>query len=248
MMLKYYKLINNSEFIGIGTTFDLRRFQTKHRILLTCDESEAQYIECNNLLYRDLWMVPESTDIVKSVSVSIIEIDKNEYDILHESMKTGERIVIQPEAEEPVNSPVVDANEVITVEFVKSSKISEMNSACNKAIVKGFDATLNDGETYHFSLTTQDQLNMITLSELVEMGENSIPYHADGELCKFYSAEDVKVILKGVREHKTYHVSYFNALKAYVESLSTIEEIRYIEYGVEIPEEHQTDVLKSLLT
>lgn len=45
---------------------------------------------------------------------------------------------------------------------------------------------------------------------------------------------------------KTYHVSYFNALRAYIESIDTIENIRAITYGTPIPEEYQSEVLKVL--
>ena len=30
--MKYYKLISDNEFIGIGTSFDMRKFQKKHGI------------------------------------------------------------------------------------------------------------------------------------------------------------------------------------------------------------------------
>ena len=43
--MRYYKIIINNEIVGIGTTIDLRKFQKKHEIFLSCDESEAQYIQ-----------------------------------------------------------------------------------------------------------------------------------------------------------------------------------------------------------
>ena len=43
--MKYYKLLNDGEFIGVGTSYDLRKFQLKHSILLTSDDESAQYIE-----------------------------------------------------------------------------------------------------------------------------------------------------------------------------------------------------------
>lgn len=48
-------------------------------------------------------------------------------------------------------------------------------------------------------------------------------------------------------EFKTYHVSYFNSLKSYIESLDIIDAISAITYSMEIPEEFQSDVLKVLL-
>lgn len=96
-------------------------------------------------------------------------------------------------------------------------------------------------------MTTQDQLNLITLTDLVSSGETSIAYHADNELCKFYSAEDIACITNYATQFKTYHVSYFNSLKAYIEALEDVKEISSIEYGTDIPEEYQSEVLKTLL-
>ena len=73
-----------------------------------------------------------------------------------------------------------------------------------------------------------------------------LPYHADGEEVNFYAAEEIEEIAEAANAHKIYHTTYYNALKAYINALSTIEEIGAIEYGVEIPEEYKTDVLKAL--
>jgi len=51
------------------------------------------------------------------------------------------------------------------VEFMRASKRREMNNACHATIEAGFDLTLRN-ETRHFSLTTQDQLNLMSLSTM----------------------------------------------------------------------------------
>jgi len=248
ILVKYYKLLNGNEFVGVGTSNDLRRFQTKHRILLACDESQAQYLQCGDELYRASWMIAETTNSLHSTNSQIIEIDAEEYQILSEALNNGEDVVITPEETyEDIDEPVIDVTDEITLEFVKDAKIREMNKMCNNVITNGFDATLSDNQTYHFSLTTQDQLNLITLSSMVANGEQSIPYHADGELCKFYSAEDINIIVTTATSHKTYHISYFNALREYIESLDSIDVISSITYGITIPDAYQSDVLKVLL-
>jgi len=110
-----------------------------------------------------------------------------------------------------------------------------MSRACNKTIENGFDIEI-EGEVHHFSLDTQDQLNLITLSALTDT-EEIIPYHADGEICKFYTAAEMKQIIAAATRFKIYQTTYYNALKAYINSLETIEEIGAITYGIEIPEE-----------
>lgn len=73
-----------------------------------------------------------------------------------------------------------------------------------------------------------------------------IPYHADGEETTFYTNEEINDIIDTANSFKIYHTTYFNALKIYINALNSIEEIGTIKYGIEIPEEYKTDVLKAL--
>ena len=135
----------------------------------------------------------------------------------------------------------------MTVAFIKDAKIKEMKSTCRSTIENGIDVVLSDGETYHFSLTTQDQLNLTTLSAMVSAGETSIPYHADNEPCKYYSVEDILIIVTEAKNHIAYHTTYYNSLKLYISSLRSINTISAIVYGCEIPEKYQSEVLVTLL-
>ena len=122
-----------------------------------------------------------------------------------------------------------------------------MSKACNQTIEKGVDVTLSDDQSHHFSLTTQDQLNLISLQTMIISGQTSIPYHADNEPCRFFSSDKLKIVLTVAMNYITYHESYFNSLKTYINSFEDIESISKIEYGIEIPEEYQTDVLRQLI-
>lgn len=246
--MTYYKLISGTTFVGVATQHDFRVFQQKHQIILACDEEVAQYVQSADKLYRANWMVPVTTDKISYETVEVIKIDEEEYNILLDAVETGKEIEIEQTPDLPtVDEPVLDPNEGVTLEYIKASKIAEMNYACNKVIVNGVDVTLSDGNTYHFALTTQDQLNLITLSSMVAAGQTMIPYHADGELCRYYSVEDITLVMDTATAHKTYHVTYFNSLKVYIESLEDIAEISAISYGVAIPEEYQSDILKAIL-
>lgn len=247
--MKYYKLLNDGEFIGVGTSYDLRKFQLKHSILLTSDDESAQYIQINDKLYRDDWFSPTITELLDYTTVKIIVIEKDEYDTLFEAIETGKEIEItdeEPDIQEEL--PQIDPDEEVTIEYVKAVKSAEMSATCNKIITNGFDAILSDGENHHFSLTIQDQLNLITLSSMVAAGETVIPYHADGELCKGYSVEDITTIINTATSFKTYHVTYFNSLKVYIDSMNDINEVNNVVYGIDIPEEYHSDVLKQLLS
>lgn len=244
--MKYYKLINVTEFIGIGKTIDLRRFQQKHKILLSCDESMAQYIQYENVLYRDVWMAPLSTNDVEYEFVDVIEIDKSEYDNLALSIKLNEEIKVLRELEPAVEEPPVEEQERVTIDYIRSTKISEMSVDCEKKIVNGFDVELSDGKFYHFSLTEKDQLNLVSIYGMILLGADKVPYHADNESCKYYTVDDMKTIIDKANAFKTYHLTYFNSLKSYINSLGNIKNILSIYYGVEIPKKYQSKVLQSL--
>lgn len=130
---------------------------------------------------------------------------------------------------------------------IKANKTAEMSAACRAAIVAGFDVTLSDGKDHHFSLTVEDQLNLNALFGLLAAGAEQVPYHADGETCVYFTAADMQTVVQEATAHKTYHESYFNSLKGYIASKRTAAAVNAIEYGTEIPEQYQSDVLKALL-
>lgn len=134
----------------------------------------------------------------------------------------------------------------IPLEEVKAAKISEMSAACREAIIAGFDVVLADGKSRHFSMTVEDQLNINSLYGLLASGMTQVPYHADGEACEYFSAEDFGIIVQTATAHKTYHESYFNSLKSYITIKRTAASVDAITYGVEIPTQYQSDVLKAL--
>lgn len=241
----YYKLINNDKLVGVATPSDFRRFQHKHNILLISDAEHVQYIQYNGMLYHASWMASITTDKLPYESIKIIQIDKEEYDILYNAITYDKQIDVEPEEDDITDEIIIlDSIEEVTLDYLKSTKISEMNLICYKTITAGFDVVLTDGDMYHFSLTTQDQLNLISLSSMIQNGDSKIPYHADNELCKFYSAEDISTIITAATQFKTYHTSYFNALKMYINKMETKEMVAAVTYGMEIPQEYQSEVLQ----
>lgn len=242
--MKYYKIIRDNEFIGVGTTLSLRRFQKKHGIILICDESEVQYIQCNEKLYRAFWMKPEITQDVEYEIADVVRIERDEYDRLFAAIEANAEIVIEEPTVEEISAVIEESD--VAVEFIRNSKIAEMKNICNKTITNGFDIELSDGESHHFSLATHDQLNLITSAQMIVDGCELIPYHADGELCKYYSVLDMQDIINMSNSWKSYHISYFNSIKAYINSLDSMSDIVDVCYGMEIPEVYQSKVLQTL--
>lgn len=249
--MTYYKIIKNNEFIGIGTSYELRKYQQKHNILLVADDNTAQYIQVKDKLYRDDWFKLLNTSSIEYEIANISVISEDEYKQLLEAIDKGEEISIPIEADniiEANDNVIVNEEEIITLEYLKTQKIKEMSHICNQTITNGFDITLSDGKEHHFSLTTQDQLNLITLSAMVTAGETTIPYHADGELCKNFSINDMENVIHTATVFKTYHTTYYNSLKEFIESIQDRNEVSNIYYGITIPNEYQSEILKELLS
>lgn len=249
--MTYYKVIKDNEFVGIGTSYELRKYQLKHGILLVADDNTAQYIQINDKLYRDNWFKVLTTNTIEYETASISVIDESEYQQLFEAIDAGEEISNVTNDEDTFyqeDDNVVDSDSIITLDYLKTQKIKEMSYYCNQAIVNGFDVELSDGRTHHFSLTVQDQLNLITLSSLAASGVDNIPYHADGELCEFFSVNDIQTIVKAATELKTYHTTYYNSLKLFIQSLVDRDDVANVIYGANIPDEYKSDVLIALLS
>lgn len=245
--MKYYKLISGSTFIGIATSSNFLIQNPISKWLLTADEITGQYVSCNGQLYRDYWMrdINESASIEFSY-VNIIEIEEQEYNTYYEAIEKNETIIVPDTIYSDMNVIIPEEleEENPSIDFIRSSKLNEMSYTCRQTIENGFDLELR-GETHHFSLDTQDQLNLISLSAMMQTQE-LIPYHADGEECIFYTAAEMSQIVATATQFKIYHTTYYNALKTYINALDTIEAIAEITYGTPIPEEYQSDVLKAL--
>lgn len=241
--MKYFKMIQDSTFIGAIHSGQFVAQSPDQPRLFYANELTGQFVSYKGILYRDYWMVPIENPLFLFEFATIIEITEEEYIAIMEAIRNNEHIDIDDgnDDEGPIE-PIIEPDLDETIEYVRSGKIKEMSVDCHKAIEQGFDLDIR-GETYHFSLTTQDQLNLMSLSAMAQTSD-LIPYHADGETCMFYTAEEINQIISAMNTHKIYHTTYYNALKDYINSLETIEEIVSITYGTPIPDEYKSEALK----
>lgn len=135
-----------------------------------------------------------------------------------------------------------------TIDEQKSALIAKMSNECNAIIINGFDMTLDDNEQHHFSLKTEDQLKIQALGLKAKSRETVLPYHADGEPCKFFSVQEILNLNVQMESIIEYQTTYFNSLRDYINSMETSDDLQSVEYGIEIPVEYQSEVLKVLLT
>ena len=245
--MKYYKIIQNNNFIGVICSTNFIQYQKRNHFYMISDESHGEFVECNGKLYRSGWMPPVPNEATQPYEQAVIvEITEEEYNTYQQAIENNEEIVINTEDDVIPAPEIIDIDPVeeTSIEFIRTSKLTEMSYTCRTTIEAGFDLELR-GEIHHFSLDTQDQLNLISLSAMAQT-QSLIPYHADGEECIFYTSEEINEIVETATAFKIYHTTYYNALKTYINALETIEEIAAIEYGTPIPEEYKSDVLKAL--
>ena len=242
----YYKLIIGNNIIGIASEDDFRKYQRKHGITIYSDEDHAEYVEINNTLYHDNWLKSPVFGI-NYVQAQIERISKEEYDILAEAFKTNSEIEVYDDTDAQDDVIPEQKEDNPSLDFVKDVKTKQMSAICRTTIINGFDIQLSDGLTHHFSMPIEDQIKIQTLAMKAQSGQQLLPWHSDGELCVFYPAEDIISIYNELEKLQTFHTTYFNSLKYYIESLDTVESVNSIYYGINIPEEYQSEVLKYLL-
>lgn len=123
----------------------------------------------------------------------------------------------------------------------KSRKITEMCSVCQTTITSGIDYN-----NEHYRLNTTDQINLTSLGALAQQGK-PVPYHADGQVCRIYSPEEMVGLVQAATQFITYHTTYFNLLKHTISDINDIDEVKRVEYGMELSSEYQT-ILNTILT
>lgn len=247
--MNYYKLIRDGSIFAVATSDDLRKYQQKHNILVLATDANAECVQVGDEFYRDKWMKPVQTAYFEPEEVLIRAVSEEEYTVLTDAMKDGKELDTKAAAQEPAEAVEDEPMDTVvgedTVDMVRSNKLKELSLACNKAITNGFDLVL-DGAEHHFSLTMQDQSNLLAFQVQLLSGVSEFPYHADGEEAVMYSADEIAEVINAASAHKTYHLVYHNALKKWVGSLKRVASIRSVEYGCNIPKKYQTALLKSM--
>lgn len=123
------------------------------------------------------------------------------------------------------------------LENARAEKEAELSATCNQAIVAGMDVTTTQG-TEHFSLQETDQINLTTAYNAVMSGAPQYPYHADGKLCRMFTADEIKSISAASIQHKMYHTTLCNHLLTWARRAETEEELSSITYTAEgLPED-----------
>lgn len=131
---------------------------------------------------------------------------------------------------EAYNGEVSVENIFKTVEEAKSAKIAEIKQVCESYIYAGTDVTYADNTTEHFTYTLADQSNISEMFTAIMAGATEYPYHADGEICKIYSKEQIVTIYGTLSLFKTEATTYHNGLKAQINAMTDIDAINTVKF------------------
>ena len=120
---------------------------------------------------------------------------------------------------------------------IRTDKLAELSSSCNAAITAGMDVETTQGME-HFSLQETDQINLTTALSAVQSGAAGYPYHADGQLCRMFTASEIQAIAAASVKHKLYHTTLCNHLLTWARRAETKEELSGITYSaIGLPED-----------
>ena len=128
------------------------------------------------------------------------------------------------------------------METLRAKKLEEASDACEAAITAGIDVLLGDGTQEHFSLEVPDQSNIDSIFNAVLLGATAYPYHADGKQCKLYSAADIVTLYTAKQSTITQQTTYNNSLRQWISRETSLEVLKGISYGVELPEDLKAEV------
>lgn len=144
--------------------------------------------------------------------------------------------------------PAKPESYVPTLDDIKAEKIDEMSFIQQNAIREGIYVPLSDGSVEHFTLTADDQMNLIRLQAQAAAGEEKIPWYTSdpSKHCRYYSNADMSLIADTAMRHISFHDTYYRDLRIYINSLTDEASAAAMEYGTLIPEKYQSEVLKDM--
>lgn len=132
-----------------------------------------------------------------------------------------------------VNQEALDAFKATLpdpADSAKAEKIAEIKKDCEEYIYAGTDVTYADGVKEHFTYSLVDQSNISEMFTAIMAGATEYPYHADGEICKIYSKEQIVTIYGTLSLFKTEATTYHNSLKAQINAMTDADAISAIKF------------------
>lgn len=208
-----YKIIYNNKIIDVVEAPQFVKILSTGHVALTDKNSANGIVGSDNTVYS---FESVSRPGVKVVSIEMIS--KEEFSRLKNLLNSDTETI---------------ADETKLIE-ARQTAVKNLSGICQSKITAGFKVTLSDGKSYHFRLTAEDQLNLISIENQLNSGTRSVLYHATGLPCRLFSREDMFKVIAAFRKHVLYHTTYFNVAKQYISTLVDLEKIELFAYGDDV--------------
>lgn len=173
--------------------------------------------------------IPSNSDLLSGFDLineynGFIQTNREDYNYIYRRYEDNPLIV------ELCNDGIEYTEPVITIpepeptyDEVLEQKISELSSACQNAIEEGLDIN-----GLHYSYAPEDQRNLTDIINTVKITGLPLGYHADGENCTEYTAEELMNIYIQLAMNKYCQTTYFNQAREYLKSLEITDENKNI--------------------
>lgn len=137
--------------------------------------------------------------------------------------------------ESQINPEPIDPSK-LSLEEAKAYQLNLVNQECTNTIHAGIDMETSKG-IEHFSLTEVDQININVLYAQCLTGVPSVPYHADGAICREFTAEEMIALGKKALEYVIYCTTLCNHIRAWINRAETVEEAISIHFNSQLPDD-----------
>lgn len=242
----YYKVLLRDNIEEKDSIYTYNEYE----LVIAAKDNADEYVNENfDILLNQAKVNEENKILQEKINTLKKQLDNSDYQILKctENFMLGSVLPYdfskllsnRMEIRDNINALQNDSLEVNALEKLKERKITEMSAASQTTITNGIDYNEK-----HYRLNTTDQINLTSLYALAQSG-TSVPYHADGEVCRVFTPEEMCGLVQSATKWVIYHTTYFNLLKHQILSLETEDEVKAVYYGIELKDEYKS-VLNSI--
>lgn len=226
-----FKVIHNNVVVDILDSVTYVRYLSRSNRFVNTDKTSAHGFRSSDMSTVYILEGNSCPPGKNLLVVKLVKITKVEYQKLKNLMESQDSI---------------EANST-ELRYARQLKISELSAACNAAIVSGVHVLLSDGKYHDFRLTVEDQLNLASFQSQIANGSKKILYHETGKLVRWFTSDDMNLIISAADRHRLRHMTYYNLLKHCIEGMYNKAEIESAYYGVPletlpVPKDVQFDV------
>lgn len=227
-----YKLLKDGVVVDAVALPVFVRYNKRVGLFFTCEQKDAGGIAAHD--GSTYWQLEGTAGFgIDGYQTVIAEpIAYEDAVAIIEALDAGKELPEEPEPEPPPVEPLPDGS----LALVQKNIIANMSKACHDTICAGVDLEMDDGKIHHFSFRIEDQMNLMSLRMNLDLHEDGVLYHADGEPYRYFSKKEFMSIVGKLEDLRKTQVSYFSKLRDYIMTLTTISQLSSVTYGMELQE------------